>query len=411
MSEKCSLQNNEMNSNVHPYEWFKNMINNCHAYATEAKENGKHIVGIMCEYTPRELIMAAEGIPVCLCGGSAETIPDAERELPANLCPLIKSSYGYHVQKSNPFLEMSELFVAETTCDGKKKMFELMGKSRPTHILELPQKVDDADAFAHWKAELHKLKAVLEKMFDTTITNKKLNDAIAVMNRERSLRRELAQCMKNGFPPFTGRQLLEFKSIISGNPVDFQQYERILAEAREKQLATENGGRVRVMLTGVPTAHGAERVIDLIEEVGGIVVCMENCTGLKPILEDVDASLNDPIEAIAQKYFHLPCSVMTENSKRLDSIGELVEEYKIDCVIDLIWHACLTYDIESTLVKHFCEQELHKPYLKIETDYSPSDSERIKVRVETLFETIDTDYSPPEMEKTVAKEETPAASS
>ncbi len=411
MGMKCSPQKNEMNSDVNPHEWFKNMINNCHACATEAREKGKHIVGIMCEYTPRELIMAAEGIPVCLCGGSAETIPDAERELPANLCPLIKSSYGYHVQKSNPFLEMSELFVAETTCDGKKKMFELMGRSRTTHILELPQKVDDADAFTHWKVELNKLKAALEEQFNTAVTDEKLRESIAVMNRERSLRRELAECMKSDIPPFTGRQLLEFKSIISGSSVDFQQYERILAEVKEKQPPAENGNRVRVMLTGVPTAHGAERVIDLIEEVGGIVVCMENCTGLKPILEDVDTSLSDPIEALAHKYFHLPCSVMTENHKRLDSIRVLSKEYRVDCVIDLIWHACLTYDVESTLVKNFCEQELQKPYLKVETDYSPSDSERIKVRVETLFETIGTDYSPPDIQKTEDKEEVPEGAS
>ncbi|TFG48261.1 MAG: 2-hydroxyacyl-CoA dehydratase, partial [Candidatus Brocadiia bacterium] len=103
------------------------MIQNCYDYATDAKAKGKHIVGMMCEYTPRELIMAADAVPVCLCGGSAEMIPPAEEHLPANLCPLIKSTYGYHIQKANPFLEMADLIVAETTCDGKKKMYELMG--------------------------------------------------------------------------------------------------------------------------------------------------------------------------------------------------------------------------------------------------------------------------------------------
>ena len=68
------------------------------------KAAGRPVVGILCEYTPRELIMAAGGVPVCLCGGSAKTIPAAEQHLPANLCPLIKSTYGYHVlrQQSVP---------------------------------------------------------------------------------------------------------------------------------------------------------------------------------------------------------------------------------------------------------------------------------------------------------------------
>ena len=29
------------------------------------------------------------------CSASDETIPDAEKDLPRNLCPLIKSSYGF----------------------------------------------------------------------------------------------------------------------------------------------------------------------------------------------------------------------------------------------------------------------------------------------------------------------------
>ena len=98
-----------------PLAWFGKMIQNCYEYATEAKAKGKRIVGIMCEYTPRELIMAADAVPVCLCGGSAEMIQPAEEDLPANLCPLIKSTYGYHLEKANPFLEMADLIAVSYT--------------------------------------------------------------------------------------------------------------------------------------------------------------------------------------------------------------------------------------------------------------------------------------------------------
>ncbi|MBN2217350.1 MAG: 2-hydroxyacyl-CoA dehydratase, partial [Pirellulales bacterium] len=148
-----------------PCSWFGHMIQNCLEYAAEAKAHGRPVVCIMCEYTPRELIMAAGGVAVCLCGGTAETITAAERELPANLCPLIKSTYGYDVERNNPFLEMADLVVGETTCDGKKKMFELMGRRRPMHILELPQKSNDADSFARWMVELERFKVRLEEQF------------------------------------------------------------------------------------------------------------------------------------------------------------------------------------------------------------------------------------------------------
>ncbi|MHC5059585.1 MAG: double-cubane-cluster-containing anaerobic reductase [Planctomycetota bacterium] len=371
-----------------PSTWFGNMISNCYEYACNAKANGKGIVGIMCEYTPRELIMAANAVPVCLCGGSDETIPAAQEHLPANLCPLIKSTYGYHLRQANPFLEMADLIVAETTCDGKKKMYELMAQSRPMYVLELPQKVDDADALKHWIQELRKFKARLEDKFGVEITDQKIRQAVKVMNRERKLRRQLASLMESDNPPLSGRELLEFKSSISGICADFEQYTRAIELYKSKSRGDDGLSPVRVLLTGVPIVHGAERVVDIIEDNGGLVVAMDNCTGLKPVLEDVDSDAADPIIAIAEKYFRLPCSVMTKNNMRMEILRNMAVKYRPECVIELVWQACLTYDVESHFVKQLAEKELGIPYLKIETDYSPSDSVRIINRVEALFEMV-----------------------
>jgi len=202
------------------------------------------------------------------------------------------------------------------------------------------------------------------------------------------LRRELAGLMKSDCPPLTGRELLELKSIISAIPDDLAQYDKALEMFRGRRGDAERASRVRVLMTGVPLVHGAERVLDIVEASGGLLVCMENCTGLKPILEDVDASAADPIAALAEKYYHLHCSVMTPNDRRLDVLRRLADEYRPQCVVELIWQACLTYDVESYRVRRLAESELHLPYLRIETDYSPSDSARISVRVEALFETV-----------------------
>ena len=380
-----------------PQAWFADMIDHCYDFAETARAEGRPIVGILCEFTPREIILAAGGIPVCLCGGSAATIPAAEQHLPANLCPLIKSTFGYHVTGKNPFLNWAELVVAETTCDGKKKMFEVLGAARPMYVLELPQKADDSDAFEHWVLEVKKLAQHLETQFRVSLTDTALVQAIQLMNRERHLRRQLADLMVAEPPPLTGRQLLEFKSIISGIEADLRQYERALewfgeprSESRKQKAESRNRKpEVRVLLTGVPLVHGAERVMELIESCGAVVVCMENCTGLKPILEDVDLhSEPDPIRAIAQKYYHLPCSVMTPNRRRLETLRTLAAKFRPDCVIELVWQACLTYDVESYLVRKLAEEELRLPYLKITTDYSPADSARITARVEALLETV-----------------------
>jgi benzoyl-CoA reductase/2-hydroxyglutaryl-CoA dehydratase subunit BcrC/BadD/HgdB len=364
------------------------MISNCLAYARAAKNQGRPIVGIMCEFTPRELILAAGGVPVCLCGGSAATAAAAESELPAGLCPLIKSTYGYHLQRSNGLLEMADLIVAETTCDGKKKMFELMGRSRPMYILELPQKPDDSDARSHWLVELRKFRTFLESRFSVRITDGRLREAIDLMNRERQLRRQLAWRMRSDPPPMSGRQLLQLKSTISGIPADLEQYERMLQLLDAGPVERHLAGRARVLVTGVPLVHGAERVLELIESRGGVVVAMENCTGLKPLVEEICTGGGDPLAGLAETYFHLPCSVMTPNRRRLELLRELVKEFRPQCIIEVVWQGCLTYDVESALVRQLVQEELHLGYLKLQTDYSPSDSARLGTRIEALLETL-----------------------
>jgi benzoyl-CoA reductase/2-hydroxyglutaryl-CoA dehydratase subunit BcrC/BadD/HgdB len=178
------------------------------------------------------------------------------------------------------------------------------------------------------------------------------------------------------------------KSLISCIPADLEQYEKALEKLPGRKLDPPAESRIRVLLTGVPLPHGAERVMEIIETNGGLVVCQENCTGLKPILEDIHEDTDNPLQALAEKYFHLPCSVMTKNERRLESLRSLVREYKPHCVIELTWQACITYDVESFFVRKLIEEELGLSYLRIETDYSPSDSVRIAMRVQALFETI-----------------------
>lgn len=61
----------------------------------EYKENGGKFAGFLCSYTPNEILDAAGIASVGLCGTSNEAVPAAEVDLPKNLCPLIKSTYGF----------------------------------------------------------------------------------------------------------------------------------------------------------------------------------------------------------------------------------------------------------------------------------------------------------------------------
>ena len=114
------------------------------------RQAGNRLVGFLCSYTPLEIIDAAGAASVALCGTSDEVIPEAEKVLPANLCPLIKSTYGFAYSQKCPFTYFSDMIIGETTCDGKKKMYELLNELKRTHILHLPQGRDRAYEREGW---------------------------------------------------------------------------------------------------------------------------------------------------------------------------------------------------------------------------------------------------------------------
>jgi len=107
-------------------------------YISNKRASGMPVVGLYCGYAPLEVIRAVGAVPAILCSFADKPIPAAEEVLPANLCPLIKSSYGYIITDSCPFFGLSDAVVAETTCDGKKKMFELISSYRPMFVMDLP---------------------------------------------------------------------------------------------------------------------------------------------------------------------------------------------------------------------------------------------------------------------------------
>jgi len=115
------------------------------------------VAGIYCGYAPMEVIRAVGAVPAILCAFANKTIAAAEAVLPANLCPLIKSSYGFIITDTCPFFGISDAVVAETTCDGKKKMFELISEYKPMFVMDLPQLPDEKEALANWAVMITKL--------------------------------------------------------------------------------------------------------------------------------------------------------------------------------------------------------------------------------------------------------------
>ncbi len=81
----------------------------------QAKTEGKKVIGFYCLYSPTEIAVAANAIPLPLCGTRNDPIEKAEEVLPRNLCPLIKSSFGFAASGTCPYFNYSDFIVADTT--------------------------------------------------------------------------------------------------------------------------------------------------------------------------------------------------------------------------------------------------------------------------------------------------------
>ena len=374
------------------FEEFSEQRRNSFLHAYETKQKNIPFVGTFCTYTPTEVIMASGAIPVGLCSFSDETIAEAEQDLPRNLCPLIKSSYGFAKTQKCPFFYFSDLIIGETTCDGKKKMYELMSELKHCHIMQLPPGKTGRGALEFWKQEVISVKEDLEDFYHIRITDEQIRKAIHLRNRERKAVLDFFEIGRLKPTPITG---YEINTVISSNEFTVDLEEKIkylehrtaeLKELYEKEYKGKPS-RPRVLITGCPTTGVIDKIVRQIEELGADVVGFENCCGPREKKDPIDET-KDPITAINEKYLRVNCSVMSPNPGRLEALDAQIDEYKVDGVVEVLLQACHTFAIESDAIRTFVTKEKGLPYIAINTDYSSGDQAQINTRLGAFIEML-----------------------
>lgn len=361
--------------------------------AKEFKENGGKLAGCLCSYTPQELLDAGGIAAVGLCGTSNETIPDAETVLPKNLCPLIKGTYGFALTQKCPYTYFSDIIIGETTCDGKKKMYELLNDLKETYVMQLPQGQGRSYANDIWYEEVKLLKEKLEDMFDVTITDEDLRAAVKTRNELRRAVLEMYQLQENVPPAMYGTEMmLELQKGTFTFNVE-QQIKNVRSLVERVKAAYESGERPvpksakRILITGCPTGGVIQKIGMVVEHNGGVIVCLDDCSGERTRSKLVDEQAEDIMRAISDTYLSINCSVMTTNEGRLENTKKMIEKYKVDGVIEVVLQACHTFNVESYRTREMVE-ELGIPYLKLETDYSTTDSGQIETRIAAFIEIL-----------------------
>ena len=373
------------------FEEFAEARRNAFVNVKMVKDAGTPVIGSYCTYFPTELALAAGAASVGLCSTSGETIPAAEKDLPANLCPLIKSSYGFAKEDKCPFFYFSDIVVGENTCDGKKKMYELMSDFKDVFIMDLPNSQSEKGRELY-RAELLRLRKYVEEKFGREITDDDLREAVKLENEIRLAKKRLVDTMKHDPCPVNG---LDMFKILYGSGFKFnrseipQELDGITAKIeKEYEEGKKIDKRPRIVITGCPIGGVTEKVLSAVENNGGVVVAMENCVGAKQYDRLVDENAEDIWAAVADRYLEIGCSVMTPNPNRYDLLGRTIDEYKADGVLEMTLQACHTYNVEHKSIEKFCTEEKKIPYFMVETDYSEADIAQLNTRIAAFIEML-----------------------
>lgn len=361
----------------------------------ELQQAGGKVFGTFCVYVPDEIVIACGGAVTGLCGGSQFWVPDGEKVLPTGVCPLVKASLGAHFGKTCPYFAVADMYVGETTCDGKKKAYEILGADKNTYVMDMPQ-MKRAKDIAKWADEIADFAKMVEDFTGKTLTVENLDAAIKTINaKRRALARVYEARKATNCIPISGKDALLMTQIaFFDDPARCAEMANKLAEELEQRVADGvsvfPAGTKRILLTGTPLAIPNWKLHHVIETSGAAVVCEEMCTGTRYFENEVDetqTTLEGQFMALSERYMKNNCACFTPNPGRIEDIIRLAKAYQVDGVIDVNLKFCTLYDVEKSSVAQALEAE-GIPCLGLETDYTDNDAEQLRTRIGAFVEML-----------------------
>lgn len=380
------------------FDWFMSEIQGQRiAEINELREQKKPAVGTFCIFVPEEIIVGAGGACYGLCGGSPATIPDAESELPRNICPLIKSAHGFKLQRTCAYTQSSDFIYGETTCEAKKKTWEILNKHHPVHVMNIPHMKREKD-LKMWEEEIAEFKEHIERVIGRELKLSEMIEGTKIINEKRKALQRLDRL--RGFDsevvPISGKDALFVVQMgFLDDPVRYTKKVNELCDELEERVKNRvsvfEKDTPRLMVLGTPFAPPNWKLHTAVETTGGAIINEESCIGHRYFKDNVDLDgVEDEktlMQRLMKRYSSVDCACFTPNTPRIDKIIKMFKERKADGVIYYTLSFCHTYNVESHLVVEALEKE-GIPSLIIESDYSAEDVGQIKTRVEAFLESL-----------------------
>jgi len=221
------------------------------------------------------------------------------------------------------------------------------------------------------------------------ITESRLKQSIALCNRERELFREISLMRKSDNVVVDSKDFvaLNHGSFLADKGVMVAILESFLEELKE--TAPPSKGGPRILLIGSTLAQGDSKVMDIIEDTGGVIVMEEFAEGIRPYWGKVTLD-GDLMANLAETYFmdRVCPGWFRPGTERLDFLIKLEKDYQ---AAGVVWYQLMyreSYKVESYFFPAIFKKETGLPMLTVESEYDAMETGPLKTRIETFIETI-----------------------
>jgi benzoyl-CoA reductase subunit C len=364
---------------------FRNWRLNRADYARQWKQRtGGKVMGYFCTYAPEELMYAAGILPVRILG-SHEVQDVTEPHIFGMFCPFCRDCLAQGLKGRYEYLD--GIMIAQS-CLHIRQAFTSWQKHVPTsysYYLPMPHQVQSRHAAPFLTKELEVFKDSLEKWLGQKISDRAIDDAIDVYNRNRQLLWQVYETRKADNPPLSGEEALEM--VLAAQMVDKREHS-VALEAALAQLPARRAARpagARLMILG--SEDDDLEFIRMVESCGATFVVDDHCTGTRYFWNNVEAD-GSLLARIAQRYVQrVPCPTKDWPARtRVPHALALARAYHVQGAIVMQQKFCDPHELDiPALTKALNAAGVKTLFLEFDVTVPIG---QFKVRVEAFLEML-----------------------
>lgn len=336
---------------------FDEMMNGMHGQRVkdlyQYRREGHHIMALLCNSIPPELIYALDGfIPVSVCMGAGEVEPYADHYT-RGMCSLTRSMIGFLHTGMCVFFNLADYVLGSDLCPSVRRATDLVGKTSDdfeVHCLQMTKMPEgqvkfNFDDFHAWVMKITNGKG---------LNKDKLVEYSRLFSEIRDEYQAVLAFRKHPNPPINGKNSLWIQQLAL-----VEEPRKLLSALKklkgELLFRLEQGigydsemTKKRVMLITPRVMPPFGQIYRLIEKTGALIVCEESDMGITNINYNIKTFLDltgQKKNQIERAVTYMMECIDRNSSSCLSGIEEerlmqKIKEYKVDAVINYSFRNC-----------------------------------------------------------------------